>query len=414
VAFDVTIPRFVLAKTLGRVSDAALFGSLSGVRLRSLPDPTLPGEEWVKLEVLSCGICGSDLGNLTYSASPAMEPFGSFPAVLGHEVVGRVLEVGAGVRHVEPGQRVSVDPMISCATRGFAEPDWCRSCRDGYHSTCERAGEEGRVRVGGRPLRPGLTVGYHADLRGGWGDRMLAHASQVFPVADGIPDRRAVLMEPFAIAMHAVLQTPPRPGEPVLVIGSGTIAMGTIWALRATGFEGDIVAQAKRPHERTLARAMGASEVVAPGPEAREALVATGASAYMPVVGPEVYAGGGFPLIYDCVGNATSLSQALRFAAPRGRLVVIGCVAEIRKLDLTFLWARELRARGSVGYGRESWRGETRHTFEITHDLMLASDAPIEDLVTHVFPLAEYRDALRAARDHRRSGAVKVVLAPNA
>jgi len=161
-----------------------------------------------------------------------------------------------------------------------------------------------------------------------------------------------------------------------------------------------------------LARKLGATEVVAPGSEARQALIETGASAYMPVVGPEVYSGGGFPLIYDCVGNRSSLAQSLSYATPRGRIVVIGCVAEFKKLDLTFVWARELRIRGAVGYGRETWRGEQRHTFEIAHDLLLETGAPVQDVVTHVFPLDQYLDALRAAANHRKSGAVKVVLQP--
>jgi threonine dehydrogenase-like Zn-dependent dehydrogenase len=159
---------------------------------------------------------------------------------------------------------------------------------------------------------------------------------------------------------------------------------------------------------------MGASQVVQPGAEAREAMIATGASAYMPIVGDEVYAGGGFPLVFDCVGSRQTLSQALRYARPRGRLVVLGCAASIPRLDLTFVWARELGIQGSFVYGRESFRGRERHTFEITHDLLLESGAPVEDLVTHVFPLRQARDALSAASNRRRSNSVKVLLDPNA
>jgi threonine dehydrogenase-like Zn-dependent dehydrogenase len=412
VTFNVSVPHFLLAKSVGRVTDSALFGLLSGVTMCDLPEPQLPGPNWVEIEVIAGGICGTDVSNLTYSASPAMEPFGSFPAVLGHEILGRVKSVGARVSNVEPGQRVTMDPMISCTTRGYPPEDPCPSCSEGLHCTCERAGEDGITLIGDRPLSPGLTIGYHRDLPGGWGQTVLAHESQVFPVDDALTDNAAVLLEPLSIGLHAVLRTPPRDRESVLVIGSGTIALATIWALRATGFQGSILAQAKRKHEQDLARKLGATEVVAPGSEARQALIETGASAYMPVVGPEVYSGGGFPLIYDCVGNRSSLAQSLSYATPRGRIVVIGCVAEFKKLDLTFVWARELRIRGAVGYGRETWRGEQRHTFEIAHDLLLETGAPVQDMVTHVFPLDQYLDALRAAANHRKSGAVKVVLQP--
>ncbi len=414
VTFDVSIPRFILAKTAGRVTDSAFFGALSGLRIRDLPDLELPGPGWVEIEVIAGGVCGSDIGNLTYESSPAMEPFGSFPAVLGHEIFGRVKSVADEVTRVEVGQRVTVNPAISCTTRGYSRSDRCPSCSWGYHFTCERAGEEARTMVAGRRLSAGTTVGYHRDLRGGWGETVIAHESQVFPVDDALSDNAAVLIEPLSIAMHAVLRTPPKEHEPVLVIGSGTIALATIWAVRAVGYEGFLLAQAKRDHEQELALKMGASDVVTPGPEARQALVDTGSLAYMPIVGPEVFAGGGFPLIYDCVGTDSSLSQSLRFASPRGRVVVIGCVGELKKLDLTFLWARELRLRGSVGYGQETWRGERRHTFEIVHDLLLETGTPVEEMVTHAFPLHQYRDALKAAANHRRSGAVKVILRPGA
>ena len=154
VTFKVSIPGFLLARSLGRYSRAAVHGSLSGLRLGEVPDPVLPDQSWVRLRVTYCGICGSDLGNLAFTSSPAMEPFGSFPAVLGHEILGVVEEVGGAVSRVEPGQRVTVDPMLACVSRGFAAVDSCPSCTSGLHSTCERAGEEGSSRsVGGRCLR---------------------------------------------------------------------------------------------------------------------------------------------------------------------------------------------------------------------------------------------------------------------
>ena len=412
VEFDVTMPRLILARSLGRVSQSAVFGRLSGLRHREVPEVEIPGPEWAALRVLGCGICGSDIGNLTYLSSPLMEPFGSFPAILGHEILATVESVGSGVTRVAPGSRVSVDPMISCHVRGHRGTAVCRSCRNGRHATCEMAGEDGPQRIGRGRLSRGLTIGYHRDLPGGWGERMVAHQSQLFPVDPRIPSRAAVLVEPLSIGVHAVLNAPPEAGEEVLVIGSGPIAFGTIWALRATGFEGTVVAQTKRPHEAELARGLGATEVVVPGPEARAALIDTGAMAYQPIVGDEVFASGGFSRIFDCVGSASSISQALLYASPRGTVVLLGCAAEIRRLDLSMLWARELKVRGFVGYGVERWRGGERHTMEVTHELILETGAPLERLVTHVFPLREYRHALSAASSHRRSEAVRVVLTP--
>lgn len=411
VEFNVTVPGYLLAKSLGRVADSAIHGGLSKLSLVDRPAPSLPGDEWVRIEVLLCGICGSDLGNIAYKSSPAMEPFGSFPAVLGHEILGRVVEAGPRAGHLSPGQRVVIDPIIHCEARGHASDRWCPSCVTGSHATCEMAGEEGPLVVGSRPLGPGLTIGYHRDLPGGWGEQMIAHKRQVFPVPDGLNDRVAVLAEPLAIGVHGVLGSgAARSSGPVLVIGSGTIAFATIWSLRTLGYEGRLIAQSKRAHEVELARALGADETVTPGDEARQALVDTGARAYMPVVGDEVYAGGGFDFVFDCVGSESSLAQSLRFASPRGRVVLLGCAGQLRKLDLTFLWARELKVQGFVGYGMEEWDSQRRHTFDVTLERMAADPGALERIVTHVFPLKQYRAALRAAYDHRRSGAVKVVL----
>lgn len=413
VTFDVSIPRYLLAKSAGRVSDAFLYGMPSGVALRDVEEPPLPGSRWVRLETILAGICGSDIANLSYAASPAMEPFGSFPAVIGHEIVARVVEIGRDVRGIEVGQRVAVDPMISCDARGRVLSEWCGSCAEGLASTCENAGEAGPETIAGEPMAPGLTIGYHRSLPGGWGERLIAHETQLHVVPDALSDRTAVLVEPLSIGVHAVLRSTPREGESALVIGSGPIALATVWALRASGFQGEVVAQTKRSHEAELARALGASSVVAPGDEARAALIETGAQAYMPIVGPEVFSGGGFSVVYDCVGSGDSIAQALRFTSPRGRIVVLGCAAQISKLDLTFLWARELDVKGFVGYGRESWRGGEAHTFAITMSMLVESAAPLERMIRHVFPLSQYRDGLYAAANRRKSGSIKVVLDPS-
>lgn len=412
VHFNVTVPGFLLARTLGRFTESATFGTLSGLRLRDLPAPEIPGPEWVRLRILGAGICGTDIGNLELSASPSLEPFGSFPAVPGHEILAEVESIGPNVTRVKPGDRVAVDPMLSCTVRGWTPTAHCRSCSEGRHATCEMAGEMGRLQIGGHELSPGLTIGYHRDLPGGWSEVMVAHESQLFPVQEGISNRAGVLIEPLSVGVHAALNAPPREGDEVLVIGSGPIAFAAIWALRSLGFEGTIMAQVKRKADADMALSLGASGTVAPGDEAREALVGTGAIPYRPMLGREIFSRGGFPYIVDCVGSADSLMQALYFAAPRGKVVMLGCAAEVRKVDLTLLWARELEVQGFVGYGRESWRGGTHHTFEVTQSLIMEGAPPVEQLVTHVFPLREYRYALSAAANRRRSGAIKVVLTP--
>jgi threonine dehydrogenase-like Zn-dependent dehydrogenase len=409
VEFRATIPGYLFARSVGRLRQSAPFGRFGTVSLGDRPEPGLPGPDWVLLDVQGCGLCGTDVSVAAYTFSLTLEPFSSFPAVLGHEILARVAEAGSAAGGLEVGQRVAVDPMIGCAVRGHPEP--CRACAAGQPPLCARSGDSGSIEIDGRPMRPGTALGFHADLPGGFTSRIVAHRSQVHPVPDGIPDDVAVLTEPLSIGVHGVVRTAPHAG-PVLVIGSGPIALATVWALRCSGYDGEIVCQTKRPTEAALARRLGATTTVTPGDHARRALEATGARSYDPMLGPEVFAGGGFPCVFDGVGTRSSLHQALRSCAAGGRVIVLGCAGVVPDLDLTLLWARQLTVQGYYGYGLETWEGTSLHTYEITYRWMQGSPAGLGDFVTHRFPIRDYRHALRAATSRASSGAVKVILQP--
>ena len=124
--------------------------------------------------------------------------------------------------------------------------------------------------------------------------------------------------------------------------------------------------------------AVAASETVSPGNNSRQALLDTGATAYQPIVGAEVFAGGGIPVVFDCVGTKESLAQSLRFVAPRGRIILHGCAALISRLDLTLLWALEIQITGFAGYGMKDWEGARVHTFDFTHQLSSETNVPIK------------------------------------
>jgi threonine dehydrogenase-like Zn-dependent dehydrogenase len=269
------------------------------------------------------------------------------------------------------------------------------------------------LRVDGRQLAAGMTIGYHRDLPGGWGDEILAHESQIFPVDDALDDRVGVLIEPLSVSVHALLHARLSASARVLVIGSGPIGLGSIWALRALGHKGLITAQVKRASEAELARAFGADDSVTPKAQAREALRSTGARSYRPSIGPDVWRGGGYDVVIECVGRAESLHQALRSVTSGGLIVVLGCTGQLRSLDLTPLWAHEVTIAGFVGYGAEQWLDRNLHTFEVTHELLKATRAPLSEMV-QVVPLSDYGRALRLAAHRSESGAVKVALCPTA
>jgi L-iditol 2-dehydrogenase len=377
-------------------------GWMPWLELYRYATPTLRGPAWARLRPMLAGICGTDLGLLTGHASPILSPFASFPAVLGHEVVALVEEAGAA-SGLRAGQRVVVDPVISCFVRDL-EP--CVHCRDGHPSLCERAAEG--------ELAPGLLIGFCRDLPGGWSDAMLAHATQLHPVPDALSDEVAVLVEPFSVALHAVLAGPPAAGERVLVIGGGTLGLCTLAALRLIRPAARVTIVVRHPAQASMAERLGAVSVVRDSGDGalQAAQRDAGARRYQPIVGGPVLTGG-FGQVYDCVGGRGSLDASLRVTAPRGRLVLVGGPGEIGGIDWTLAWTRELRIEGSYVYARESSLPGSPHTFtEAMRLLTERPDLPLGELVTHRFGLGSWRRAMGTALDRGRAAALKVVFAP--
>lgn len=387
-------------RVFGQRLPAVTGGWMPWLALSRYPLPPLPGPDWVRIRPLLAGICGSDTSLITGRASPILSPFASFPAILGHEVVGVVEEAGSAVAEWD-GARVVVDPIISCFVRGL-EP--CQACRDGLPALCRHAADGS--------LSPGMLIGYCRDLPGAWSESMLAHRSQLHRVPDGVSDEAAVLVEPLACSLHAVLGARPAAAEKVLVVGGGTIGLGVLIALRLLDPEADVTVVVRHAGQSLLAERLGASRVVVDrggdGP-LRAAVEVTGARAHRPIVGDAVLTGG-FDLVFDGVGSRASVDASLRVTAPRGRLVLLGTAGELPHLDLTLAWARELRVIGSYVYGREASLPGAPHTFDFLLERLAGQGAPpVAGLVTHRFGLDQWRQAMRVATGRGRHASVKVV-----
>lgn len=378
-------------------------GRVPWLELATLPLPPLPGPDWVRIRPILSGVCGSDLALLTGRSSPALSPFASFPAVLGHEVVGEMVEVGAAVEGWASGERVVVDPIISCTVRGFDPP--CQPCDRGMPALCRRQADG--------PLSPGILIGFCRDLPGAWGEQMLAHASQLHRVPETLSDEVAVLVEPLSVALHAVLSARLEPSQRVLVVGAGSIGLLVLAALSLLESPVSRVALARHPAQRRAAERLGASRVVADADrdQADAALIgAVGGRLHRPLIGPAV-SSDGFDVVFDCVGSAASLDRSLRLVASGGTLVVVGGPGVIDELDWTLVWTRELHVLGSFVYGREPDVEGEPHTFELATRLLASSVLPLGELVTHRFTLEQWPAAFRSSLD-RRSGTIKVLFEP--
>ncbi len=394
--------RYLLTRVSARRLPALALGPAGCISLDDVAPPALPGPDWVRIRTALSGICGSDLSAVTAHDSFTLEPFGAYPFTFGHENTGVVEEIGANAGAWQVGQRVIVNPMLACRQRGLTPP--CAACARGEYGLCRRT-REGLV--GGGPL-----IGYCPGTGGGWARSFVAHVSQLHNAGD-FPDDVAVLADPFAASLRPVLLHAPNADDVVLVLGGGTIGGLTIRALRATGFAGEITALARYDNQRELARMAGASRVLRNHDELFQwAGALPQASTYKPTLGPR-FVEGGPSLIYDTVGSQSSLQDALALTREGGRIVLVGAAARATT-DWTRVWYRQLSIHGVFAYGLAPFNGARRDIYQAAVELMRTARLDELRMVTHVFPIEEYRAALSTALDKRGHGSIKVVFRPNA
>lgn len=388
-------------------AEAALLAQPFGVH--QVAEPVLPRPDWVVLRPRLSGICGSDaklvLGDFSEGdLDNPMAAFSSLPHVPGHEVVADVVAVGPAATGVEEGQRVVLDPWLGCRPRGI-EPI-CPACRAGDNSLCHN------FTVG--DLGPGLHVGVTTGAPGGWADLLPAHCSMVVPVPDGLPDELAVVADPFAVSLHAVVRHPPPEGGRVLVYGAGALGATTVAILRALYPEVAVGVVARFGGQRALAERLGAHQLFGHAPD--EAVVIevaawAGATLHQPLAGLPMAYPGGVDVVYDTVARPETLAVGVRVLRPRGTLVVTG-VHTPGRWEYTPVYFKELTVTGSNAFGIETVEGVRRHALAHYLDLATSGRVDLTGMVTHRFALTEWWPALQALADPGRSGAVKVVFAP--
>ncbi len=402
--FNPTIPRFAATKVLGALSPRALWGRFSPLQYQEVPDPPLPGDEWVRVAVRLGGICGSDLHTIHLDTSAALSALTSFPFVLGHENVGTLVEIGRAVQGLAVGQRVTVEPVLPCVARGMVA--LCPNCAAGNYNLCLHY-TEGH-------LSPGLMIGACRDTGGSWSRSFVAHRSQVFSVPGDISDQGALMAEPMASVLHPLLRHPPADDATVLVIGGGVIGQCAVAALRALGSHARVLMLAKYPFQAAMAKRFGADVQVPLGTgDAHFAAIAdlTSGKLRRPILGKRVLIGGA-DLTIDCVGSSRSVDDALRLSRPGGTVLLVGLASFLRGVDWTPIWLKELRVIGSAFYGTEQWRGRPWRTMEIVLDWMAHKLVDLTPLVTHQFPLDAYPQAFTTAMGKGKTSAFKVAFLP--
>lgn len=356
----------------------------AGLHLEELPESVIP-DGWVELRPRMCGICGSDVSLLKGQSSPYLSPLTSFPAVLGHEILA---DVSAG------GTRVVIDPSLGCAARRLPP---CQMCAVGRPDDCLRRGDPG--------LGAGLMLGYHARFPGGWSDRMWAPEEQLVPVPEDMPDERAVLTEPAAIVLTGLRKLNWGAARNVLVIGSGPLGLLSVALISELYPAATVFAVARYPQQAAMAERMGASHVVRDPRNDRAFLAVTG-DPLATMTGFPPHFPRGFDVVVVAAGSASALAQATRWTEAGGQILLLGGVAEA-SIDWTPVWSRHISVIGSYGYGESGV-----DTFRAILSLFSVMSQPLEDLVTHRFPLPDYRQAVAAVTS--RQGIIKAVFTRSA
>jgi threonine dehydrogenase-like Zn-dependent dehydrogenase len=378
--------------------------------LHEIDDARLVRPDWVITKPILSGICGSDaklvLGDFnTGDIDNPMAAFSSLPHVPGHEVVAEVVSVGETAAGLEPGQRVVLNPWLTCGPRGISPV--CPPCQVGDLSLCWSFTKG--------DLGPGVHVGVITGAPGAWAERLAAHDSMLIPVPEGISDEAAVLADPFSVSFHAIVRHPPPPGGRVLVYGAGALGLTSVAILRSLYPDVEVGVVARFEAQRTMAEQFGAAAVFEHEPRLAlvEALAEwSGAVLHSPFDGLPVTHPGHIDVVYDSIAKAETLEVDVRVLAERGRLVYTG-VSTPERWESTPVYFKEITIAGSNAFGLEDFEGRRRHA--IAHYLQLVADGRVDitPMLTHRFALDEWWPALKSIARQDRSGALKVAFTPN-
>jgi threonine dehydrogenase-like Zn-dependent dehydrogenase len=394
LVFRHSLPREAFAFVGGRVTKRAYTAPGAPTGLGDMPEPTPPSDDWVLCNTTVSGICGSDAKEIFLHGAldNPLTALLSFPHVLGHEAVAR---------RADTGERVVVNPWLSCVPRGIDPP--CAACAEGRYPWC-RNFDRG-------VLSAALHLGNCASAPGAHAERFSAHVGQLFRIPDGVSDDAAVLADPASVSLRTILLHPPEPSRPALVYGSGTLADAAVVLLRHLYPDVEVWVASRGGQRAEIAENVGAHAVLPSKPKdlVQEVARRMGARPLVPS-NKRSWLQDGAGVVYDTVGSPESIETSLRLLTTGGTLVVSG-VETPKRFEWTPLYFKELHVIGSNAFGIEEVRGVRKHAFEHYFDFV-AEGLDLTPIITHRFPLSDWKRAISTIARVNRTGAVKVLLHP--
>jgi len=311
----------------------------------------LLGEKEVLIKVKICGVCGSDVHSYK-----GKHPFVHPPIVLGHEFSGVIHQIGTRVNSFSPGDRVIVEPNIVCGK--------CYNCLHGRYNICTN------LKVVG-------CVGYD----GAFAEYVAVSEKKVLRLPGNISFEKAALVEPVAVAVHAVRKAKQKINDVVVILGAGTIGLLVMQVAKLAG-AGKVIVTDVLDYRLKKAGELGADRLVNP------------ASQDLIKIIQEKYGRNEVDLIYDCVGIEETISQAIQIARKGIRIMVIGVPEERIEVDLSLIQDRELEIVGSLMYVRED--------FKAAIDFIQKERLKVKPLVTHHFKLKDVDKAFHLITEEKK------------
>ncbi|MCS6817753.1 MAG: alcohol dehydrogenase catalytic domain-containing protein [Blastocatellia bacterium] len=334
---------------------AVVFRGEGEWRIESSPSPQLQAADEVLLKVERASICGTDLHILSIPPGHPATP----GTILGHEYVATVVEVGSDVRHLHPGDRVVIDPNITCGI--------CEYCRLGFSNMCENM----------------TTLGIFRH--GGLAEWNVAPAKALHKISAQVSADRATLAEPFSCVLHSFEKSAFVPGESVAILGAGPIGLMFLMLYKAAGAYPICVIEPAE-FRRQMAESLGAD--VALDPTLYDASREIKRRTHL-----------GADIVIDAVG--TLLPEALRLVRRGGRIILFGMNAHAaRELNQYEITRYEITILGSY---------IQRTAFPKVVRVLEGGLLPLERLVTHHVELEAIGEGFRLLRSGE---AVKVAVVP--
>ncbi len=304
--------------------------------LREVPEPE-PGPEDVIVAVKAVGVCGSDIHGFTGASGRRIPPM-----IMGHEFSGEIRAVGAAVTDHRPGERVVVQPIITCGQ--------CINCLAGLPNICTNR----------RGLGMMTTNGAYAEL-------VCVPQQLLYELPAEVSWEHGALVEPLSVAMHAVNQTPIQLMDTVLILGAGTIGLMTLLSCRLKG-AGKIIVADLSPHRLEVARKLGADVTVNPAAEDLGEVVRR-------------YAGpAGAPVVMEAVGVTATARQSLELVRPGGHVTWIGNAMPTIEIPMQQVVTREVTIRGVYAFNVEFGRAiETIRSGRVDVSPIIEQVTPLEE-----------------------------------